>query len=256
MSSQEEIKKIAPTVLVHKFRLAAGEEVDQSFNHYKGFRVHALEGLHLFVADYVKRAVPAGGALLDVAAGSGAMSLRLLDAGYRVTAIDIVAEGFQLGERVPFHCADLNAPFARKLNSCFDGIIAAEIIEHLENPRHFLRECFNLLSPGGKLLLTTPNLESPVSKAMFVRYGTSQWFSDRDYECEGHITPVSRTQIHRCAAEIGFNLNWEGSYGDPYRQVRGWAKMRWLARIIEWLSNTGSDMAGEVFVAVLSKPGA
>src|SRR5690606_24625687 len=42
----------------------------------------------------------------------------------------------------------------------FDVILAGELIEHLETPYEFLRDCLALLRPGGKLVLSTPNPNS------------------------------------------------------------------------------------------------
>jgi len=52
--------------------------------------------------------------------------------------------------------ADLNKRFPFKTNYA-DNIIAGEIIEHLTNPFGFLEECYRVLKPEGKLILTTPN---------------------------------------------------------------------------------------------------
>lgn len=42
-------------------------------------------------------------------------------------------------------------------NNLFDTIIATELIEHLYNPKTFLRECYRILKPDGVLILSTPN---------------------------------------------------------------------------------------------------
>ena len=39
----------------------------------------------------------------------------------------------------------------------FDNIVAGEFIEHIERPYDVLRELVPLLSPGGRLILSTPN---------------------------------------------------------------------------------------------------
>ena len=49
---------------------------------------------------------------------------------------------------------DKKIPFSP---SSIDTIVAGEVIEHLKEPYHFLRECHRVLKPGGKLILTTPN---------------------------------------------------------------------------------------------------
>jgi 2-polyprenyl-3-methyl-5-hydroxy-6-metoxy-1,4-benzoquinol methylase len=38
-----------------------------------------------------------------------------------------------------------------------DVIVAAEIIEHLENPRALMRELARMVKPGGWIFVTTPN---------------------------------------------------------------------------------------------------
>lgn len=40
----------------------------------------------------------------------------------------------------------------------FDTVIASEIFEHMINPSHLVKVAYDILKPGGHLLLTTPNL--------------------------------------------------------------------------------------------------
>ncbi|MBT3720052.1 class I SAM-dependent methyltransferase [archaeon] len=43
-------------------------------------------------------------------------------------------------------------------DNSIDNIIAGEIIEHLENPMNFVKECYRVLKQNGLLILTTPNI--------------------------------------------------------------------------------------------------
>lgn len=48
----------------------------------------------------------------------------------------------------------------------FDAIIAGELLEHLERPIDFLRACRQALSTSGRLILSTPNPNSPVERLL------------------------------------------------------------------------------------------
>ena len=39
----------------------------------------------------------------------------------------------------------------------YDTILAGEIIEHLDSPQDFLAGCYEILNPGGILVISTPN---------------------------------------------------------------------------------------------------
>jgi SAM-dependent methyltransferase len=49
----------------------------------------------------------------------------------------------------------------------FDIVIASQLIEHLYDPDHLLREARRILRPGGQVLLTTPNLQAWYNRALF-----------------------------------------------------------------------------------------
>jgi len=224
-------------------------------NNYKGLRMYAIAGLHEFVAQKVVQTLKPSSTLLDLAAGSGAMSLRLHDLGFQVTATDIVPDNFRLHDRMPFVSANLNKDFSREISPRYDAVMAVEIIEHIENPRHFLRECYALLKPGGVLALSTPNLDSPVSKAMYARFGTFQAFTDADYKNSGHITPVGPWYLSHCVRETGFETLWKGTYGDPYRVTEdGWIKLKLFAKFLRLFSTAKPEAEGEILVLILRKP--
>jgi SAM-dependent methyltransferase len=228
--------------------------IDDSRGGYKGLRIHALPGLHEFTAVHAYAHFQPGSNILDLAAGTGAMSLRLSDAGYNVTATDYVTENFRLHGSIPFFKADLNDYFSCGIECGFDGIMASEIIEHLENPRHFARECFKSLKPGGKLVLSTPNVDNFASIVSFMRSGTFQWFGDSEYKRDGHITPLTQWQARKCFDEAGFSMLWSGSFGDRFGKLRGSPRMLALVRLISLVGRIPRGMGNQIFVAVFEKP--
>jgi 2-polyprenyl-3-methyl-5-hydroxy-6-metoxy-1,4-benzoquinol methylase len=90
------------------------------------------------------------GDILDYGAGAGHLTERLLSlqqfAG--VSAADIMPIPAALVGRARWIEQDLNLSL-ESANATFDVIVAAEVIEHLENPRFMLREIHRLLRPGG-----------------------------------------------------------------------------------------------------------
>jgi 2-polyprenyl-3-methyl-5-hydroxy-6-metoxy-1,4-benzoquinol methylase len=240
------------TILVDKYRQAAAKPGSSSG--YHGLTIHALAGLHEYLTLRVREYFKLDSRLLDLAAGTGAMSLRLNDLGYKVTATDYVFENFRLHDTIPFFVADLNDCFAKDRENQFEGIVASEIIEHLENPRNFARECFKLLKPGGKIILSTPNVDSVASIVSFMRSGTFQWFGDSEYERDGHITPMTQWQIEKCFREAGFSFLWKGSFGDREGKLKGSPRLLLLCRLIAKFTVCQKDLNKQIFVAVLEKP--
>jgi 2-polyprenyl-3-methyl-5-hydroxy-6-metoxy-1,4-benzoquinol methylase len=84
----------------------------------------------------------------------------------------------------------------------YDVVVAAEVIEHLENPRAICRELFRLLRPGGHVLLSTPNNESWRSLVALVLRGHFVAFGDTCYPA--HITALVRQDLDRVLGEAGF----------------------------------------------------
>lgn len=109
-----------PTIRVDTYIRRAAE--DSGSNSYKGLLIHAVPGLHELVAEKALAYLPAGAQVLDLAAGSGAMCQRLLDLGFRVSAIDVVRSSFKL-DHVPFFQADLNESFAATHAKRYQGIV-------------------------------------------------------------------------------------------------------------------------------------
>jgi len=220
---------------------------------YRNLPIFAAPGLHELAAERLAAVLPPAGAqVLELGAGAGAMSLRLKDRGYAMTASDLNEGSFE-PEGIPFVALDLNHAFAERLQARFDAIVALELVEHLENPYHFFRQARETLENNGFLMVSTPNLANPVSQAMFVTRGNFQWFGDNEYKVEGHITPMMPSVLQRCWTEAGFTCRWEGSVGDPMRMLdpKVDRRLRWIAKFLGAVTRTPEALRGEVYLAVL-----
>ena len=101
-----------------------------------------------------------GRKLLDIGCGNGAVCASLAQRGAQVVGIDLSATGVALArERYPeLEWAVMSAydDLRSGLRREFDLVVGLEVIEHLFDPRLFLHRVFQVLRPGGLLVLSTP----------------------------------------------------------------------------------------------------
>ncbi len=142
------------------------------------------------------------GAVLDFGAGTGTLTHLLLESGRftSVYAADLMAQPERSGA-VQWIRADLNDPLPLA-ESFFDAVIAAEVIEHLENPRAMARELFRILKPGGTAIVSTPNNESWRALISLLMRGHYVEFCNGSYPA--HITALVRKDLERVFTEAGF----------------------------------------------------
>ena len=169
-------------------------------------------------------AVGAAGDVLDFGAGMGQLTLRLRNGGlYRsVTGADLLPRSAAVPADIRWVHGDLNDRLAVPDGS-FDVVVAAEVIEHLENPRAMCREIFRLLRPGGAVVLSTPNNESWRSIVALVVRGHFVAFGDTSYPA--HITPLVRQDLVHVLAEAGFvepSFSFSDVGGIPGMPARTW----------------------------------
>lgn len=144
---------------------------------------------------------PVQGRLLDLGCGRGEFLKLLSQRGWADTngCDGFKFEGIEKSGS-SFALADLNKALPYE-NSTFDVVTAIEVIEHLENPRHLIREATRLLRPGGVLVVTTPNIESFTSLISLIFRGYPSAFADACYPA--HITPVLEIDLKRMLGENG-----------------------------------------------------
>lgn len=48
--------------------------------------------------------------------------------------------------------------------TCFDVIVATDVLEHIAEPSRFVRRMFSLLAPGGRVILATGDADAPLAR--------------------------------------------------------------------------------------------
>ena len=172
------------------------------------------------------------GRLLDALAFRGELSARLQGMGFEVTACDLYPDLFR-APGVACERADLNERFPFE-DAAFDYVVLCEAIEHLESPWHVARETARILRPGGKVVLSTPNTLSLLSRFLFFAKGVFLYFSEFEFGKPAHINPLTLNELELVLEETGFEIERVVGTGQrvPGPALWGLRAMRWAANVV------------------------
>ena len=175
--------------------------------------------IYEMVAKAIAQRHTGGGVLVDVGCGAG--NLRSFVWGElsngnsyccdRYLGVDAVRyDSFPAdAEFLPLDLDSGRVPLA---DGFADVVCAVETIEHLENPRAFMRELVRLTKPGGWVIVTTPNQLSLLSKLTLVLKNQFSAFQDAPGLYPAHITALLEIDLIRIAKECGLtDINTEYS---------------------------------------------
>lgn len=170
---------------------------------------------------------PREGRVLEMAAGSGAFAKRLVALGFEVEACDLYPEQFRVPE-VPVRFADLSQRLPYD-DASFEVLSCLEGIEHLEDQFAFIRECWRVLKPRGRLLLSTPNILGMASRWRYFWTGffplaTKPMNEHRKAPVHDHIHLISYYELRYILRTTGFVI--DGVTTDRIRKyglLHGWA---------------------------------
>jgi 2-polyprenyl-6-hydroxyphenyl methylase/3-demethylubiquinone-9 3-methyltransferase len=176
-----------------------------------------------YVLPLVSRTIatlPANSVVSDMGCGNGSVLGQLRGLGIKLHGLDVSSSGVAAAQKafpeVAFEIADLTSDLSNhRLAGKCDVVISTEVVEHVFLPRIFARNCYLLLKPGGRLVLSTPyhgyakNLSLALTGRMDAHF-TALW----DY---GHIKFWSRRTLTALLHEAGFGAcEFHGAGRIPY----------------------------------------
>lgn len=180
-------------------------------------RFSGTSDIRRFVKEYLDtRDDLAGNVIVDIPAGSGAMSRVLHEKGAVVKPFDLFPEFFDV-EGLTCEAADIMARIPME-DATADMVLFQEGIEHLPDQLAALREINRILKPGGTLLLTTPNIsslrarvshlftESELWKRMPPNELDALWFTNDQRMYFGHLFLIGIQRLRVLAIAAGFEL--------------------------------------------------
>jgi len=137
---------------------------------------HRLLSAYVFAEKYIS------GDVLELGCGEGRGIDIVLKRSKSFTAIDKISEVTErLSRKYPNEkfISSSFPPLKNIENESFDTLISFQVIEHIKNDKLFIKEIHRILKPGGKALISTPNISMTLTRNPWhVREYTSQQLID------------------------------------------------------------------------------
>ena len=119
--------------------------------------------------------------IVDIGCGNGFFLSQLGEDGY-VSISGVEAVHYPAPGKFPVTFADMCSERLPWHDASCDAVTAWEVFEHVENPRHAIREIHRILKPGGFLFISLPNVFHLMSRLMFLRQGNvPRWTEKNDH---------------------------------------------------------------------------
>ena len=147
----------------------------------------------------------AAATIFEVGCGDGTTAQMLSERGYRVSGIDIseadiaTARAGTSGERL--HVGSAYDDLAARYGT-FPVVMSIDVVEHLFDPRAFVRRVRDLLEPGGLAVISTP-YHGYAKNLMISLAGDWDRHADPLWD-GGHIKLWSKRTLRRLLEEAGF----------------------------------------------------
>lgn len=219
-----------------------------------GLEGHRAVNHHLrkaMLIELVRRHLPSGARIADIGCAAGDITMELQNLGFRMTGVEFeplrlqrataMASRFHLD--VQFISKDLTTWTDAGM---FDGMIMGEVLEHFIEPRTILEKHLALVSPGGKILITVPNMASLRARLKLLFFGE---FADHNPE---HLFYFTRRRFAEHFRQVPIEIVALSSFLMEVTLSKS-AALAKLERAVLWPLRWIMPWAGTHLVVVLRK---
>jgi glycosyltransferase involved in cell wall biosynthesis len=148
--------KSAARYRLHKARLIHESKYDVTGEHYTYKKADPYSS-HAQIINWIEQEKPAE--VLEVGTATGYLSSEMAKRGCAVTGIE---QDPTMADIARQHCREMIVGDIETMGLAglgpYDAIVFGDVLEHLRNPRSVLERLSGLLKPGGKVLISLPNV--------------------------------------------------------------------------------------------------
>lgn len=135
-------------------------------------------------------------ALLDVGCGNGKFLEIAVECGWKAVGVDPDPKAVAKAQELGFEVYEGGVEVFQGKQALFDFISLSHVIEHVHSPMDTLKNCFELLKPGGVLWIETPNIKS-LGHMLF-----SRWW--RGIEAPRHLCIFNPASLAHALRSCGY----------------------------------------------------
>jgi SAM-dependent methyltransferase len=144
--------------------------------------------------------------VLDVGCSTGYLAKRLRERGSTVLGLELDERAAEQAREFceAVHVGDVETMELPFEEGSFDAVVCGDFIEHLRDPGAFLERVRPLLRPGGRLVLSTPNVANWAMRLglLFGRFRYTEWgILDRT-----HTHLFTRKTLRECLERAGYRI--------------------------------------------------
>ncbi|HZE73300.1 MAG TPA: bifunctional glycosyltransferase/class I SAM-dependent methyltransferase [Pyrinomonadaceae bacterium] len=188
---------------LHKARVIKEPKYDISEDHNIYRKADAYSS-HEQKIRWIEKERPAE--VLEIGTATGYLTAELAKLGCAVTGIEQDSDMAKLAKK---YCREMIVGDIENIDlngiGRYDAIVFGDVLRHVRNQRDVLRKVHGLLKPGGKVLLSLPNISNIWVRLFLLLFGRS------DHSRVGiiddiHLRFFTLKSIKQMAAESGFNV--------------------------------------------------
>jgi 2-polyprenyl-3-methyl-5-hydroxy-6-metoxy-1,4-benzoquinol methylase len=141
------------------------------------------------------------GRLLDFGCGGGSFLQRMNRLGWRVTGLDSSPRAIErIRSQLGLNALVGSLPHPELPEASFDVVTMWHSLEHVHDPLAVLKSAHRILTPGGRLLVAAPNIDS-----LPFRWFGRAWFG---LDLPRHLTHFAPATLRAMLDRAGFRVRW------------------------------------------------